>query len=506
MAQNVSKYEQLRDEHPVFIYREFRTEETAEELHVTYRFEVPGLAVFEPEWRFPKRSGESLLTGEDPLLNEMLFSLGMVELISYWKTCCPPKVVVEVGKLTDGQKRWWKEQYFHGLGEFFYTNGIPLDAEGFMTVECAGAGGQSETGAASTAEARQEKPPVAGISAKTGIFTETGISAKTLTADADISGKSLSGYLIPVGGGKDSSVTMDLLKEYKGESFCYMINGRGATMDSAAAAGFGADRIVLAKRTLDARMLELNREGYLNGHTPFSAIVAFSSILAAWIYGLKYVALSNESSANESTVAGSTVNHQYSKSFKFEQDFTDYEKKYIGSGVEYFSLLRPWSEYQIAAWFAGLPQFHEVFRSCNVGSKTDSWCGHCPKCLFVCLILSPFLRPEKIRHIFGRDMLADQEMIPLMEQLIGVTEEKPFECVGSRDEINTAICQTIAQMEEEGMELPLLFSHYLTTEQYQEFKEKENPYLTYFEEENLVPEHLQGRLRGIDWSGMSWRH
>ena len=64
-------------------------------------------------------------------------------------------------------------------------------------------------------------------------------------------------------------------------------------------------------------MLQLNKEGFLNGHTPFSALVAFSSVIAARMAGLSYIALSNESSANESTVQGSTVNHQYSKSFKF---------------------------------------------------------------------------------------------------------------------------------------------------------------------------------------------
>ena len=135
-----------------------------------------------------------------------------------------------------------------------------------------------------------------------------------------------------------------------------MINGRGATLESAKAAGFDEDRILIAKRTLAPEMLELNRLGYLNGHTPFSAIVAFSSVLAAYLYDLRYVALSNEASANESTVAGSTVNHQYSKSFKFEEDFHQYEETYISSGVLYFSLLRPWSEYQIAAYFSRLEQ------------------------------------------------------------------------------------------------------------------------------------------------------
>jgi hypothetical protein len=237
-------------------------------------------------------------------------------------------------------------------------------------------------------------------------------------------------------------------------------------------------------------MLELNQKGFLNGHTPFSAIVAFSSVIAAYMHGIHYVALSNEDSANESTVPGSTVNHQYSKSFKFEQDFHQYEAEHIGSGVLYFSLLRPLSEFQIAKFFAGCQAYHPIFRSCNVGSKEDKWCGHCSKCLFVFMILSPFLSHAYVTDIFGRDMLEDEDMIPVMEQLIGVQDVKPFECVGSRDEINTAICLTIARMEEEGEKLPLLFEKYKESGLYDRYKVLGDTFSEHYNNENLLPDAL----------------
>jgi hypothetical protein len=240
----------------------------------------------------------------------------------------------------------------------------------------------------------------------------------------------------------------------------YIINPRGATLNTVTASGLSMKDSLHAFRTLDARMLELNKEGYLNGHTPFSALVAFSSLITAYLHGLKYIALSNESSANESTVEGSSVNHQYSKSFKFEQDFHNYEKTYIGSGIHYFSMLRPLSEFQIAKYFAGATAYHDIFRSCNVGSKQDIWCGHCPKCLFVFLILSPFLSHKRLCEIFGTDLLNDSTMQTDFEKLIGLGKEKPFECVGSRDEVNAAICQTIERMNADGESLPLLFDWY----------------------------------------------
>ena len=118
-------------------------------------------------------------------------------------------------------------------------------------------------------------------------------------------------FPVPAGkrGGKDSAVTLELLRGAGVPIHAYIINPRGATIHTTEAAGLKEGQVLNARRTLDPNMLELNRQGYLNGHTPFSALVAFSSIIAARMHGLSQVALSNESSANESTVQGSTVNH-----------------------------------------------------------------------------------------------------------------------------------------------------------------------------------------------------
>jgi hypothetical protein len=188
--------------------------------------------------------------------------------------------------------------------------------------------------------------------------------------------------------------------------------------------------------------------------------VAFSSVLTAFVHGIGFIALSNESSANESTVPDSDVNHQYSKSLEFESDFIDYEKRYINSGTKYFSLLRPLTELGIARIFSGLDKYHHVFRSCNIGSKQDRWCADCPKCLFVYIILSPFIEQAKMAGIFGKDMLDDAGLIPTLEKLIGLQPEKPFECVGSRDEVNAALQELVRQYQTSNTPLPLLLRYY----------------------------------------------
>ena len=443
----MSDFETFRKKYPEFIYKKYDITHESDCIKIKYYFEIAGLSEFSPEWKIHKNKTESF--SDDSILNKLVFSLGMVELISYWKITCSPLVSVLCGELDKEQITWWKTQYFNGLGEFFYRNGIQTDIESFMSIQ-------------TTSDHESE------------IYKEYN--------------RNLSGCLIPVGGGKDSIVTLNLLSEMKKDNCCYLINRRNSIYQSAYNAGFSDDDIVLANRTLDKNMLRLNSEGFLNGHTPFSAIVAFSAVISAYINGKKYVVLSNEASANESTVKDSSVNHQYSKSFEFENDFVNYEKKYINSGVFYFSLLRPLSEFQIAKYFSGLKSYHKIFRSCNAGSKTDSWCCNCSKCLFVCLILSPFIPYIDICNILGNDMANRRDMLTTFKQLIGMADEKPFECVGSRDEINYAVTRAVKNIEAANEKLPYLFEFYKTTELFKEYEHRDNPLYSYYNKINNLPE------------------
>lgn len=458
----VQKYKEFREKYKTFIYNGYTIEESEDKIDVVYDFSVPGLSDFAPTWSFPKKINKTYK--EDEKFKNMVFSLGMVELVSYWKIACPPTVLVKCGYLDKEMISWWKSLYFNGLGEFYYTNNIEENQQDFME-----------------------------------IIVDNDIE-KTAVDNIDIS---LDGNLVPIGGGKDSALTLDILKEEKDKNYCYIINPRGATIETYKAAGYSEDKVIAVKRTLDRNMLELNKQGYLNGHTPFSAIVAFSATIAAYVNGLKYIALSNESSANESTVEGSYVNHQYSKSFQFEKDFHDYEKSHIGSGTYYFSLLRPMSEFQIAKHFAACTEYHDIFRSCNVGSKEDIWCGHCPKCLFVWLILSPFLSQKRLTEIFGRNLSDDKEMEKYFSQLIGLEKEKPFECVGSRDEINASITLTIRDFEtgfNKGDKLPYLFEKYKEQGLYEANLSTCEQFIDFCDDVNLIPEKFAKMLakKGIE--------
>lgn len=388
----MSDFLKFRAQYPNFIYHGYEIEAVDGFLKIKYHFETEGLCHFQPEWTLKIKENFSSI--DKTLLENTVFSLGLVELVSYWKATCSPRVIIKPHGLSQTMTDWWKKLYFNGLGEFFYVNKIHTDIDSFMDI--------SSTGD---------------------------------ILSANNNSLALKGSLVPVGGGKDSAVTLNVLRSLKSEINPYIINGRGATNLTCEVAGYNDNEVITVKRTIDKNLIDLNSKGFLNGHTPFSAIVAFSSILSAILNSKKYVVLSNESSANESTVLGESINHQFSKGEDFENDFIDYEKKYINSGVEYFSFLRPLSELQIAMLFAKYKEFHKVFKSCNAGSKTDIWCCNCPKCLFVYIILSPFLSEEELTDIFGENLLDKEELLDIYKQLSGVYENKPFECVGSRDEV-----------------------------------------------------------------------
>lgn len=388
-----AKYREFRERYPEFEYLAYHHEVTEKGLRLWFDFRM-GEVEFHPEALFEARP---FLNVKAQNLDRLVFDIGMIELISYWKCACPPTVKVSCGSLTDEQISFWKKLYWNGLGEFFYTNGISSDFTDFINIE----------------------------------GEECTESASAVIGGSD-------SYLVPVGGGKDSVVTLELLRRAGKTIRPLIMNPRGATTECARVAGFPMEEVLVIRRKIDPTLLDINAQGYLNGHTPFSAMLAFYTRLASALSGIPNVALSNENSANESTVIGTSVNHQYSKSLEFEDDFRRYYP-----GFNYFSFLRPLSELQIAMLFRRFTAYHDVFRSCNVGSKQDIWCGHCAKCLFAYIILSPFIEPVRLNQIFGKSMLDDLTLQHEFLQLIGEAETKPFECVGTVGEVRQALSMTI---------------------------------------------------------------
>ena len=123
---------------------------------------------------------------------------------------CPKKMIVSCGSLDENQIQWFKKLYVNGLGEFFYINGIKhIDEDNFIDI----------------------------------IFEND-------VKEINNSNKKLIGNLIPVGGGKDSNVTMEILSNQKDKNTAFIVNPRGATIESVRVAGL-EENLITVQRKLD---------------------------------------------------------------------------------------------------------------------------------------------------------------------------------------------------------------------------------------------------------------
>jgi UDP-N-acetyl-alpha-D-muramoyl-L-alanyl-L-glutamate epimerase len=446
----MSKFKELRNEYPEFIYESFSSEICGKDLGLKFRFVQNENIIFEPELIFKNCIP---LKFSVTYLNTVFFNIGMIELISYYKACCSPNIIIKAGSLSEEQINFWSNIYFNGLGEFLYTNRIKTSPNELFRISC-------------TKDAPEHLPSNIHLN-RTGI--------------------------IPVGGGKDSVVTLELLSELN--YLPLILNPRKASIDSVKNARYpGFFEIT---RRIDPLLIELNKKGFLNGHTPFSALLAFVSSAASIINGSRDIVLSNENSASEGNTffSGIEINHQYSKSFEAELAIHNYIVKFIHEDLNYFSLLRPLNELKIAEIFSRYPYHLKDFRSCNAGSKEDKWCNKCPKCLFTYIILSPFVDPGVLEKAFGKNLLDDRELENIFKELTGISGIKPFECVGTSKEIIASLFKTVSNLA--GKELPFLLTVFIeekdpvTHEKLADFDDILNEYCT----ENLLNENYRDLVK-----------
>lgn len=241
--------------------------------------------------------------------------------------------------------------------------------------------------------------------------------------------------LLPIGGGKDSLASVQLLERAGRPFIPFAVNPRGPILTSVAAIGKPP---LYVTRRLDPEMIRLSKKpGYYNGHVPATAINSMIASLACLLFGHDTIALSNERSASEGNAEfdGREVNHQYSKSLDFEERLARVLAAATGGALGYFSLLRPYSEARIAAIFARETRFDLVFSSCNenfrlAGHDGPLWCGRCPKCLFTFLVLAPHMDKDRLIAIFGRNLLDTPDNEIGYRHLTGLAGQKPWECVG----------------------------------------------------------------------------
>lgn len=342
-------------------------------------------------------------------------ALGLLHLIagvSYYKAGVPAEIKVDGGGLDPATAAFLDALYLHGLGEFAYHNRLDLR--------------------------ERIRFPVQAQDAPNAVALSTG-SATVRT-------------LVPIGGGKDSLVSVEILKA-AGEDATAVWIGRSPLI-AACAERTGLPMLNIG-RELSPLLFEYNKQGAYNGHIPVTAINSAILVVAAVLYGFDAIAFSNERSASSATLEydGQPVNHQWSKSWEFERAFHDLLHARVAADLDYYSLLRPLSELAVAERFARSARYDDVFSSCNrnfriLGPKpADRWCGQCPKCHFVFLALAPFMPKPRLLGIFGRNLLDDIELASAFDALMEYRDHKPFECVGEGIESRAALAALVERAE-----------------------------------------------------------
>lgn len=389
------------------------------------------------------------------IINTLLFHLSLALWISYYKLYPTKNLIIETGKLTPDQQVFRQKFYTQWLGEFFFTNKL------------------SPKGRINFVNGDKESP-------------NTHFSPNTDTP------------MVAMWWGKDSLVSVELIKKLN-IPFYTSTFGKDYYLHQTVSKKIWAPRLVM-QRTMDPKLFEMNKEWYYNGHVPISGIIAFVLITWAYLYDYKYIIMSNEKSANEGNTSldGIEINHQRSKSYEFESDISEYIQKYISPDLKYFSLLRGMYEINIAKRFVKYSQYFDTFSSCNNNFKiiesnkttADRRCGVCPKCAFVYTTLRPFLSNEDTQKIFHQELYDNQDLLPLYKELLGIEGIKPFECVGTNEEVMYAMYLYYEQIKNKSQLPPIMEffkNEVLSTLSPKTLKNLQQKLFAHYPEETKIP-------------------
>ncbi len=380
-------------DYKAFIFDNYQYDPTQSTLSLRYRFSNGPILQEKLIFDFQSRQ---LSLEEEALLDRIFRLIFLMAGVSYYKAFIPRFIFCEAFPLDRNTVAFLHKFYEKGLAEFAFRNCISLNNHFRFKTE-----------------------PVT-----IACPIEVDLPRRTC---------------VPVGGGKDSLVTIECLRR-SGEPLVLFSLGDAEPIASCIEAA--ELPFIRVHRRLDAALFKLNQAGALNGHVPITGILSAIALACAVMSGFDAIAMSNEHSASAPNlrIEGVDVNHQYSKSLEFERDFSDYIAQVISPSIAYFSLLRPLTEIEIARRFARYPHYLPIFRSCNAAFKQSPrargrhWCCNCPKCRFVFLALAPFVAKPELAGIFGQDLLNDPAQRDGFAELCGLQKYKPFECVGETSE------------------------------------------------------------------------
>lgn len=329
--------------------------------------------------------------------------LAVVDALSYWKAAVP--AVLRCAFPLAGSQEWWGRFMAGSMAEFLWSNG--LDPDWLPVLEAAGVSDLAS-------------PPASDERSVVLLHS----------------------------GGKDSIAAAHLLATsgHRVRPLTYRPTAEALNVVrvSAPPGGWAGPGATIG-RVLDSALLDLNDDGYLNGHTPYSAWLALAGLAVAEMTGAARVAAGNGASDDEPNIAAIhegrpwSINHQWSKSASFETAWHEIG----GGGRRYASPLRPLLELAVVAGMvATSPPGAAVALSCNRAAQAGrpaEWCGRCPKCAWTALALSAVAGRRAAVSRMGVDPLADPLNADLVAAMCGRRGLVPLECSGLPVEVRACV-------------------------------------------------------------------
>jgi hypothetical protein len=399
-----------------FIYDNVLVDENRQTVTFVYKLETDDkMFTFSEKLKFPVE------IPDNPTVDRVLRALHLALGISYYKACIPPRIN-HAYTLSSDEADFWNTVFLHGLGEFMHKNKIRPEQLAKFKVQ---------------------------------------IGTVNPATDDLVTWKETA--LLGIGGGKDSIVAGELLKEVGINVVGFVL----ATGEHQGLAQSVADtmnvKLLGVERTLDPLLLEVNAlPGVYNGHVPISLIFALCGSLLAIARGDSYVIVANEASASIPQVISESgpVNHQWSKSIEFERMFQSYVHSYITPRLTYFSAVRPLTSIAVAKIFSNYPQYFEVFTSDNSHFKINReerdhprWSSTSPKTLSSYILLAPWIDRSQMVTAFGKNYLEEKELFELLVSLLGEGSTPVLDCVGTPDELRASLSLLALDTRYAGTEL-----------------------------------------------------
>lgn len=361
----------------------------------------------------------------EPTLQSLLLMIG----INYWCVFPTKNIHIEGFILTREQARFWDSLYLNGLGEFFYD--MQMDFHNLIAFPY-------DTSLPLPTPARFERPERA---------------------------------LLLNGAGKDSILSAEILKE-SGTPFDFFAfaptpaHKRIATL-------VGAKTIKVSRRR-DPYIGTITSLFGVSSSYPSVSTFTFIAALLAELLGYNRIIFSNEKSADFGNLIylGLSVNHQWCKSSEAEKMINDYIQSYITPDISMSSLLRKYSELEIVRRFVRYPQYLHHVTSCNnyfwlsrpeqLLRRKAYWCKRCPKCVFLFACFSAYLSKKEVVDIFGADLYAKNNLLPLFRRILGIEGFKPLDCVGEPEEMILAMHYARSRKEYAGSPAMQLFEKHFS--------------------------------------------